>query len=122
MEEMRNSVTKEEIKMLFSQLSELSHLVSIELDNVYSSSDEYEAAQKFKKEFESLSKEISSYQNFDSDNIKNVTDLISSFFVTIGKGYDFQYRPFYCGFIEMCCDEISEVDNKLRKLLETRIK
>ncbi len=119
MEEMRNSATKEEIKMLFSQLSELSHLVSIQLDNVYSSSDEYEAAQKFKKYFESLSKEISSYQNFDSDDIKSVTDLISSFFVTMGKGYDFQCRPFYCGFIEMCCDEISEVDNKLRKLLET---
>jgi hypothetical protein len=119
MEEMRNSVTKEEIKMLFSQLSELSHLVSIELDNVYSSSDEYEAAQKFKKDFESLSKEISSYQNFDSDNIKNVTDLISSFFVTMGKGYDVPCHPFYCGFLEICCDEISKVSSKLRKLLET---
>lgn len=119
MEEMRNSATKEEIKMLFSQLSELSHLVSIELDNVYSSSDEYEAAQKFKKDFESLSKEISSYQNFDSDDIKSVTDRISRFFVTMGKGYDFQCRPFYCGFLEMCCDEISKVSSKLRKLLET---
>ncbi|MEE1259957.1 MAG: hypothetical protein U0K66_07210 [Paludibacteraceae bacterium] len=85
MEEMRNSVTKEEIKKFFSYLSELSHLVSIELDNGYSSSDEYEAVQKFKKDFESLSKEISSYQNFDSDDIKSVTDRISRFLSQWGK-------------------------------------
>ncbi len=119
MEEMRNSATKEEIKMLFSQLGELCHLFSVELDNVISTPDEIEVAQMFSSRFESFSDQIKKTQEIDTDNIKYILDRISYTYVEMGKGYDFQCRPFYCGFIEICCDEISKVDSKLRKLLET---
>lgn len=116
---MRNSVTKEEIKMFFSQLSELSHLVSIELDNVISTPDEIEVAQMFSSRFESFSDQIKKTQEIDTDNIKYILDRIYYTYVEMWKGYDVPCHPFYCGFLEMCCDEISKVSSKLRKLLET---
>ncbi len=119
MEEMRNSATKEEIKMLFSQLGELCHLVSVEFNNVVSTPDETEVAQMFSSKFESLSDQIKRTQKIDTDDIKYILDRISYTYVEMWKGYDVPCRPFYCGFIEMCCDEISKVDSKLRKLLET---
>ena len=101
------------------QLGELCHLFSVELDNVISTPDEIEVAQMFSSRFESFSDQIKKTQEIDTDNIKYILDRISYTYVEMGKGYDVPCHPFYCGFLEMCCDEISKVSSKLRKLLET---
>lgn len=113
---------KEEIIHTYMQLGELCHLFSVELDNVISTPDEIEVAQMFSSRFESFSDQIKKTQEIDTDNIKYILDRISYTYVEMWKGYDVPCHPFYCGFLEMCCDEISKVSSKLRKLLETRIK
>ena len=112
----------EEIRRTYMQLGELCHLVSVEFDKVINPPDEIEVAQSFSHTFDNFSNTIKKTQNIYPDDIKHILDEITHTFVAMWKGYDIPCRPFYCGLLEMYCDELSEVHSKLKKLLETRLK